>query len=652
MGLHLRYAEIFGKELSVSSMCLSKNEEEIEAIARKWASVISDKYVRQQAEEAARIALRHGIKDLPELREADLGKISKYHGARASFQAGMTDELPSIIRVNKRGYRGWKEAHANAVRYGQLVQDNPLLHELGHYIDYCNDSANYRKLEHTWKVENVDEALVKKHLSTYALSDYAEFEAELNAAIMRGKVLPKELLSYSHMNQVDTPLAKRMLSLASGDSVCLPNEEVCKGFKDAMKVLFHQKGSSFSIDILADKNVQGLIEAHTSVLDRNLQRLEMSDLMRQRLTRSNYIFSGIKTFHELNEAFPSLLDSNGNRKTFEAFLNDVRKIDKTYNSNYLRAEYNFVQSSAEMAAKWERFSEDGDRYNLQYRTANDSKVRPEHAALNGLTLPPSDPFWEEYYPPNGWNCRCTVVQVRKSKHPATPHEEAMALGVEALQRDTKGTFHFNPGKQNKTVPDYNPYTIRRCRDCDIAKGKIKLARFVPENELCSACKLIHSCWAKVKEETPETFTECETSNGKLRVSSKHGKTEKKENVRVGRYLAEKHGYEIDLIANPQNETSADSFNKTLGIEQEYKVNATPTGNSIDNLIRKGAKQAHDLVLFVDSGISLDELSNALNNRVRRTNLKTVMVVINGMDKTYTYDEITANGFKIRQADLK
>ncbi len=492
MGLHLRYAEIFGKELSVSSMCLSKNEEEIEAIAKKWASVISDKYVRQQAEEAARIALRHGIKDLPELREADLGKISKYHGARASFQAGMTDELPSIIRVNKRGYRGWKEAHANAVRYDQLVQDNPLLHELGHYIDYCNDSANYRKLEHTWKVENVDEALVKKHLSTYALSDYAEFEAELNAAIMRGKVLPKELLSYSHMNQVDTPLAKRMLSLASGDSVCLPNEEVSKGFKDAMKVLFHQKGSSFSIDILADKNVQGLIEAHTSVLDRNLQRLEMSDLMRQRLTRSNYIFSGIKTFHELNEAFPSLLDSNGNRKTFEAFLNDVRKIDKTYNSNYLRAEYNFVQSSAEMAAKWERFSEDGDRYNLQYRTANDSKVRPEHAALNGVTLPPSDPFWEEYYPPNGWNCRCTVVQVRQSKYPATPHDEAMALGEEALQRDTKGIFHFNSGKQNKTVPDYNPYTIRRCRDCDIAKDKIKLARFAPENELCAACKLVRS----------------------------------------------------------------------------------------------------------------------------------------------------------------
>lgn len=494
MGLHQRYAEILGDELSVTSLCLSKKEEEFDAIAKKWASVISNKYVREQAEEAARIALRHGIKELPDLREADLGRITKYHGIRASFHAGLTDELPSVIRVNKRGYRGWKEAHANAVRYGQLAQDNPILHELGHYIDYCNDSTYYRKLEHSWKMENVDETLIKKNLSTYALTDYAEFEAELNAAIMRGKVLPKELLSYSHMNNVDTPLAKRLLSLGSGDSVCLPSEEVSKGFKDAMKALFHQKGSSFSIDIMADENVQSLIEAHTSVLDRNLQRLEMSDLMRQRLTRSNYIFSGLKTFHELNEAFPSLLDENGNKKTFERFLNDVRKIDETYNANYLRAEYNFVQASAEMAAKWEGFMEDGDHYYLQYRTQHDDKVRPEHASLDRVTLPPSDSFWESYYPPNGWNCRCTVVQVLKRKYEPTPHDEAMSLGEEALQTDKKGIFRFNSGKEQKTFPDYNPYTIKRCRDCDIAKGKLNLEKApVADNQLCEACKLVHKC---------------------------------------------------------------------------------------------------------------------------------------------------------------
>ena len=69
----------------------------------------------------------------------------------------------------------------------------------------------------------------------------------------------------------------------------------------------------------------------------------------------------------------------------------------------------------------------------------------------------------------------------------------MALGEEALQRDTKGIFHFNPGKEGKSVPDYNPYTIRKCKNCDIAKGKLNTEKpFIPENEMCAACKLIRA----------------------------------------------------------------------------------------------------------------------------------------------------------------
>lgn len=495
MGLHQRYAEILGNDISVSSLCLSKKEEEIDAIAKKWASVISNKYVREDAEEAARIALRHGIKELPELREVDLGGKKRFHGlTRANFHPAICEGAPNIINVNKRAYKTWVKDTEDAIRGGWHAQSNTILHELGHYIDFCNDPDYFRSVEHEWKMDKADKELIKKQLSEYSLTNRAEFEAELNAAIMRGKVLPKELLSYSHMNNVNTELAKSLLSLGAGEDVCLPSEDISKGFKDAMKALFHQKGSSFSIDIMADENVQSLIEAHTSVLDRNLQRLDMSDLMRQRLTRSNYIFSGLKTFHELNETFPSLLDENGNKKTFERFLNDVRKIDETYNSNYLRAEYNFVQASAEMAAKWEKFMEDGDHYYLQYRTQHDDKVRPEHASLDRVTLPPTDSFWESYYPPNGWNCRCTVVQVLKRKYEPTPHDEAMSLGKDALQTDKKGIFRFNSGKEQKTVPDYNPYTIKRCRDCDIAKGKLDLDRKpVADNELCAACRLVHKC---------------------------------------------------------------------------------------------------------------------------------------------------------------
>ena len=90
------------------------------------------------------------------------------------------------------------------------------------------------------------------------------------------------------------------------------------------------------------------------------------------------------------------------------------------------------------------------------------------------------------------------------KYPETPRGEAMERGREALAGDKKGMFRFNPGKQRKAVPDYNPYTTSRCRDCYIAKGrankgKTKLAKeFIPDNELCAACRLIRKR-AKTKE---------------------------------------------------------------------------------------------------------------------------------------------------------
>lgn len=256
-----------------------------------------------------------------------------------------------------------------------------------------------------------------------------------------------------------------------------------------MRTLHKEKGATLRIEILTEPTVQNFITTHADTLDNAFKTVPMSDAMRRRLQRSDYIFSGIKTFHEINEAFPSLLNTDGTRKPFTQFLEEVKHIDKTYNQHYLAAEFNFAQASAAMAAKWEQYAQDGDRYLLQYRTAGDDRVRPEHASLEGVTLPITDTFWKEFYPPNGWNCRCTVTQVLKSQATPTPHEQAIALGEDALKLDKHRFFRHNSGITGKTFPDYNPYTIQRCRDCDIAKGKLKLAK--PSNEVCEACQIVH-----------------------------------------------------------------------------------------------------------------------------------------------------------------
>lgn len=457
-------------------------------MAKEWASIIKNKEARKDAEDAARIILEHGIK-LPRLLKKKGGKTSG-----AEYRAPMSEGDDGILYFNELRERDYKSYKEKKMQYRSGAQDNTFLHELGHHIDALLEPKAYSMVEHQWNMEKVNRELIEKELSRYALENRAEFEAELISATLRGKTFSKELLSYSNLHnpEQNEGIAKTLLQYASGKDICTPVDLVREKFDRMMKVLFRQEGASLEIGILASEEAQDFIETHSSVLNGSFRQVEMSEAMRKRLERSNYVFSGLKTFHELNEAFPSLLDENGNRKTFERFLNDVRKIDETYNSNYLRAEFNFVQASAEMAAKWERFMQDGDRYYLQYRTAGDAKVRPTHAEMAGITLPASDPFWEEFYPPNGWGCRCSVVQVRKSKYPATDHEEAMARGESALELDKKGMFRFNAGMEQKTMPDYNPYTIKRCKDCDIAKGKLKLA-FVPDNELCAACKLLQKC---------------------------------------------------------------------------------------------------------------------------------------------------------------
>lgn len=391
-----------------------------------------------------------------------------------------------------------------------------------------------------------------------------------------------------------------------------------------MKSLFKEKGSEFRVELVADPAVQEFVGAHASALDSAFEKVEMSDAMRRRLTRSNYIFSGMKAFHELHEAFPSLLDENGNRKPFERFLNDVQSIDNTYNTNYLRAEYNFVATSAEMAGRWEQFMRDGDRYNLQYRTQRDDKVRPEHAALDRVTLPPSDSFWEEFYPPNGWNCRCTVVQVRKSKYPATSHDEAMRLGDEALQRDTNGIFRFNAGKEGKSVPDYNPYTIRRCSTCPIAKGEkgrlsagrsanAEKLEFVPDNEVCRACVLVHQC---------EELSQCtldEVFGKRLRISKSADKTEIHENTRAARSL---------LTSFPQMEIKIREHILGHGIKNpEYLINGLigdrkgiRSINGVSAGFNKAIKQGCEVVVIdldihmYGKRINLSDLASKLNWR--------------------------------------
>lgn len=237
------------------------------------------------------------------------------------------------------------------------------------------------------------------------------------------------------------------------------HDNLQKAFNKAARWVFKQKKSEIQPDDLNDQTVQPLLSGINSVLQDGLNRgigHTVPFVMQSNLSENIYVFSGAKTYAELKELSEKLLDQNGNIKPFSKFWQDVQSIHPQYNQSYLEAEYIFATQSAQMASKWKEFEADGGRYNLRYITAGDNRVRDSHHLLHNITLPPSDPYWEEYFPPNGWRCRCDTVQVRKSKYPESDSQQSIQYGSEATN-GKNNIFRFNPGKQQVVFPDNHPY---------------------------------------------------------------------------------------------------------------------------------------------------------------------------------------------------
>ena len=334
------------------------------------------------------------------------------------------------------------------------------------------------------------------------------------------------------------------------------------------------------------------------------------------LRHNNAVFAAFKTHRQQNEIHARLFDEDGKRKDFDRFRKDTAGILQDYNVNWLRTEYDTAVRRARFAADFRSCRANKDLYpNLEWLPSVSATPREAHRVFYGQIRPLEDPFWDTNYPGNLWNCKCGI---RSTDKPVN------ATGDAAPVQAAPG-LDKNPATSGEVFTESHPY---------IKGASIEAKK-------------------AVEEFVYKEYTDIPVRNGKLRIHEKHGKNERKENIKVGTYLAEKHGYEIDLIENPDGEKSADSFNRTLGCFQEYKVNGKATVNAIDMAIKSGSKQANDLVLWIDSDIRLEDLAAAIRPRVIRTGRIThITIVRNGKDKRYSREDIIAEGFKIRQADLE
>lgn len=87
----------------------------------------------------------------------------------------------------------------------------------------------------------------------------------------------------------------------------------------------------------------------------------------------------------------------------ETQLGSPRRLDTIFRVN---------MQTAYSAGRYQALMENiDDRPYWRYSAIIDRRTRKSHKAMHGLVFRYDDPFWDYFYPPNGWRCRCTVYGV-------------------------------------------------------------------------------------------------------------------------------------------------------------------------------------------------------------------------------------------------
>ncbi|CAB4128264.1 Phage head morphogenesis domain [uncultured Caudovirales phage] len=175
------------------------------------------------------------------------------------------------------------------------------------------------------------------------------------------------------------------------------------------------------------------------------------------------IFSGAKTKRQVEDMSALVFTENGYKRDYSEFKKIItgdkfhEGIFDKYNKNYLKTEFNTAVSTAQMGREWLQIEEDADVFPyLKYVTAHDDRVRHTHQDFDGVIRPVGDPFWETHVPPNGFNCRCRLMQLN-------PDDDVFSVTpddiIKTMPKADSPLFQMNPAKSGYIFdPDIHPYT--------------------------------------------------------------------------------------------------------------------------------------------------------------------------------------------------
>lgn len=138
------------------------------------------------------------------------------------------------------------------------------------------------------------------------------------------------------------------------------------------------------------------------------------DLLKDVRAAADKALADGQTFKQFRDNIePTLMDAGwwGRKKMVDPLTGEEREV-QLGSVRRLRTIFRVNMQTAYAAGNWAQVEDNAkDAPWLMYDAVDDDRTRPEHRAWDNTVLRYDDPFWVDHTPPNGWNCRCSIIQL-------------------------------------------------------------------------------------------------------------------------------------------------------------------------------------------------------------------------------------------------
>lgn len=204
-------------------------------------------------------------------------------------------------------------------------------------------------------------------------------------------------------------------------------------------------------------------EAYAFWLGKVPMKLKDFDKLTEEAQSQAFTVAGLSKLSQISGVHKEIGKAINEGKSFGQFKKDVLQVlSENWRENSYRLEtiYRTNMQSAYQAGRYSQMMSVADRVPYwRYVAVGDGRTRKDHLALaqNNIIRRFDDPFWNTFYPPNGYRCRCSVQALSERQIKKRGLKVGEGLPERLVYKDMETGFEYPvvpaPGKGFTTPPN-------------------------------------------------------------------------------------------------------------------------------------------------------------------------------------------------------